>query len=252
MNALRHFLRKSPLLFDAAKAVSRRLGNRTLLYSFLTKHIPRDRDVTFIQIGAGDGLVHDPYREFILRDNLRGVLVEPLPFQFTRLRRNYSRKRNVVFLNCAVSYPPGTIQLFTLDEKFLGQNRGRDLLLLQAATSRERLLESLSIVGLRNAEKYVVELLVPGRTIEDIMAKENYSSFDCLFLDLEGYEPHVLLNLDYSVSKPKLIAYEHIYLGQSAERIQLRLEEMGFRLIKFSQDTVAVAGEWLAPSTQRR
>ena len=106
MNALRNALRHSPLLFDRAKALSRVLGNRTELYSCLAKHIPRQKHISFIQIGAADGLLHDPYREFILRKNLHGVLVEPLPAQFKRLQRNYRRKKGVSFANCAVSYPP--------------------------------------------------------------------------------------------------------------------------------------------------
>ena len=244
MNVLRRTLRRWPLLFDSTKALSRRFGNQTSLYAFLNNVIPRDDDVSFIQIGAGDGLMHDPYREFILRGNLHGVLVEPLPSQFARLQKNYSRKKNVTFANCAVSYPSQTITLFVLSEEFLAHHPGRDLILLQAATSRARLLESLAICGVLGVEDDVVELSIPARTVEQIMANQQLSSCDCLFLDLEGHESNVLLNLDYTVVRPKLIAFEHIYLEQP-QAVTDQLTKMHFRLSRFSQDTVAVGPDWL-------
>lgn len=244
MNALRRILRRWPILFDSAKTVSRQFGNRTLLYSFLSEAIPRNRPVSFLQIGAGDGLMNDPYREFILRDNLRGVLVEPLPSQFARLRRNYSRKNNVEFENCAVSYPAEPLRLFILDDDFLAQHPGRDLILLQAATSRRRLLESLAICGVSGVEEHVVELSVPAQTVEDLMAQHRLNTFDCLFLDLEGHEANVLLNLDYRSVQPKLIAFENIYL-EDPQRVNDHLRLMNFELSPFAQDTVAVHREWL-------
>jgi FkbM family methyltransferase len=242
---MRRLLRCTPLVFDATKAISRRFGNRTPLYSFLRKCIPRDRKVTFIQAGAADGLTHDPYREFILQGNLHGALVEPLPLQFRKLRRNYSRKKNVTFVNCAISYPPRAMKLFVLEEKFLARHPGREILLLQASTSREHLLSSLSIYGISGVENHILEVSVPGRSIEDIMVDAKFPSFDCIFLDLEGYEPRVLLHLDYRVVKPNVIAYEHIHLGQSTQIVRQHLELMGFSLFEFSQDTVALARRWL-------
>jgi FkbM family methyltransferase len=243
VNILRRILRRWPILFDSAKALSRRLGNRTELYSFLNDVIPRRAAVTFLQIGAGDGVMNDPYREFILRNNFRGVLVEPLASQFARLQRNYSRKKGVAFANCAVSYPPRPIKIFLLAEDFLAQHPGRDLLLLQAASSRTRLLESLSICGVSEVEEHVIEVEVPAMTAEALQAEYGFSSFDCLFLDLEGHESNVLLNLNYQSVKPKLIAYEHIYLESSAT-IENHLKAMNFVVSNFSQDTVAVSPEW--------
>lgn len=244
MNALRFYLRRSPWLFDQAKAFSRILGNRTALYSFLAQHIPRSQPTTFIQIGAADGLLHDPFREFILQKNLRGLLVEPLPFQLVRLQRNYACKRGVNFAQCAVSYPPRKLDLFILSEAFLAVHPNRDVLALQASTSREQFIESLRGCGVTGVDDNIVSVQVPGFTVEQLMDQNHLSSCDCMFLDLEGYEPEVLLNMDYTCVQPKLIAYENIYLGTRSAEVRRHLEKMDFRLFDFPQDTVAVSPRW--------
>lgn len=245
MNLFRHILRCSPSLFDTAKALSRAFGNRTDLYSCLNKHIPRNSDITFIQIGAADGLMLDPYREFILRSNMRGVLVEPLPFQFKNLQFNYRKKKEVRAINCAVAYPPQQFELFTLDEEFLAKQVGKDMLALQASFSRECFAESLRNCGAAECSQHIVGLTVPGRTVEDLMHDSKLPTFDCMFLDIEGYEPQVLLNLDYAMIKPKLIAYEHIHLDPRESRIEEHLRSLGYSVFRFSQDSVAVSSDWL-------
>jgi FkbM family methyltransferase len=196
-------------------------------------------------MGAADGLLHDPYREFIIQKNMRGMLVEPLPFQYAKLQRNYSHKRGVTFVQCAVSYPPQKMELFILREAFLATLPNREMLALQASTSRTRFIESLKQCGVPDAEEHVVSIQVPGCTVEQLMAQNNLAWCDCLFLDLEGYEPNVLLNMDYVRIKPKLIAYENIHLGERSEQIRNHLMGMHFKLFDFPQDTVAVAKEWL-------
>jgi FkbM family methyltransferase len=245
MNTLRIRLRRYPRLFDGAKWVSRKLGNRTALYSFLESHIPKHGEVTFIQAGAADGLLHDPYREFILRGNMRGVLVEPLPFQFSALKRNYAHKRNVFFENCAISYPANRIELFVLSEEFVADHPQREVLALQASTSRERFINSLSLCGAPEGWKHVMGITVYGKTIEEMMLQNGFDSFDCIFLDMEGYEPQVLLNLDFATVQPKLIVYEHVCLGASSVQIEGHLAANGFVLTRFAQDNVAVGPEWL-------
>ena len=60
--------------------------------------------VNFIQVPSNDGVTGDPINCFVNNNNWHGVLVEPIPFLFEKLKINYDqRKENLQFLNCAVS-----------------------------------------------------------------------------------------------------------------------------------------------------
>src|SRR5262245_12222347 len=73
--------------------------------SRLRAHFSSEPGVTFVQIGAYDGVAGDPIRSLVLESNgWRGVMVEPQPSAFNRLRRNYSDQASrLTFLNVAIS-----------------------------------------------------------------------------------------------------------------------------------------------------
>ena len=45
----------------------------------------------FIQVGANDGSLNDPIRQFILKNYLKGVMIEPQPKIFEKLKINYEK-----------------------------------------------------------------------------------------------------------------------------------------------------------------
>ena len=53
----------------------------------------RHPDATFVEIGSNDGEQHDHLRPLILAPRLAGVMVEPVPYVFERLRGNYAARR---------------------------------------------------------------------------------------------------------------------------------------------------------------
>jgi hypothetical protein len=85
---------------------------------------------------------------------------------------------------------------------------------------------------------------VTGHTIEELMVKHGFESFDCLFIDIEGYEPGVLLAMDYAVVRPQLIAFESLHLGPARTEVMAHLQRRGFGLFEFDQEMVAVSAEW--------
>ena len=66
-----------------------------------------DHDFFFVQIGANDGVRNDPLWETVTRLRLRGLLVEPVPDLFARLKANYSDCPNLLFEQAAVAHRAG-------------------------------------------------------------------------------------------------------------------------------------------------
>src|SRR4051812_21742835 len=62
---------------------------------------------TFVEIGSNDGDQHDFLRPYILGCDWRGAMVEPVPYVFARLARNYAGIERVALLNAAVGERDG-------------------------------------------------------------------------------------------------------------------------------------------------
>ena len=60
-----------------------------------------------IQVGANDGVHADPINKYIINFNWSGVLIEPQPEIFERLKENYKTKKNIFFENSAVTDKSG-------------------------------------------------------------------------------------------------------------------------------------------------
>src|ERR1700722_3021383 len=64
--------------------------------------VSRGVNLTFIEVGANDGRFGDPLRQYILKYQWKGVLVEPQPDIFERLKANYAGLNNrISFENVA-------------------------------------------------------------------------------------------------------------------------------------------------------
>jgi hypothetical protein len=68
----------------------------------------------FVEIGANDGEQHDHLRPMILARRWRGIMVEPVPYVFERLRTNYGGLDRVVLENVAVADEDGSRRFYHL------------------------------------------------------------------------------------------------------------------------------------------
>ncbi len=76
--------------------------------------------VTFIQVGSNDGKSGDPLNKFINSYNWEGIVIEPIPFLFEKLKKNYRNKiSNLNFLNITISADGEVFKKFySIDEKY--------------------------------------------------------------------------------------------------------------------------------------
>lgn len=90
------------------RRASRRLAGEGLLSAFADAY----PDAFFVEIGANDGEQWDHLRPFILTHAWRGVMVEPLPQAFERLRRNYDGIDRVALENAAIADHDGRMAIY--------------------------------------------------------------------------------------------------------------------------------------------
>jgi FkbM family methyltransferase len=203
-----------------------------------------------VQVGAHDGSVVDPLREELARRPWRGILVEPIPYIFDRLRARYGRNPRLILENVAIADVDGSRELYhvpeTKDDALWG---GYDAL---GSFRRDVVIKHTNLVP--DIEKRLVATMVQTLTFDSLCAKHQVENIDVVQIDTEGYDLEVLKLIDFDRWKPALVMYEHAHLN-AAEQAEARtmLERRGYRCVLDEMDTLAVLGSTLErePELQR-
>jgi len=167
----------------------------------------------FVEIGANDGEQHDHLRPLILERQWRGVMVEPVPYVFERLRRNYADVDRVAVENAAISDQDGQRPFFHLapvaDYRNEGLPQWYDGI---GSFSRASVLDHQRLIP--DIESRLVETEVPCLTFDSLVAKHGLGQVDLLLVDTEGYDYEVLRHIDLDRHRPALVIYEHYHLSE--------------------------------------
>jgi FkbM family methyltransferase len=191
----------------------------------------------FVEIGANDAEQHDHLRPFLSAGRWRGIMVEPVPYVFERLRANTAGLRGVVLENAAIADRDGELPFYHLaevnDRQREGLPRWYDGI---GSFSREAVLNHASLVP--GLEQRLVCVQVPSLTFESLCRKHEVDRVDLLLVDTEGYDHEILGNFDWTVYRPRLVVYEHYHLApEDRATMRVRLEHLGYELKEEGFDT---------------
>lgn len=138
-----------------------------------------DQNLTFVEVGALDGLLHSNTLFFERELQWRGILVEPNPVAFALLTRN---RPNCYTENAAISDYDG-IQSFTqIDGDFFGWSGLSDNMETEHRDRINRLIPNTA----------VKELDVRTMKPATLLAKYRLDHVDLLSIDTEGSEEKIL------------------------------------------------------------
>ncbi len=70
--------------------------------------LEKEKNTIIWQIGAADGILADPLRPLAVNFDPKIVMLEPNPYMFGRLQRNYARNENIQFIQAALGSACGT------------------------------------------------------------------------------------------------------------------------------------------------
>lgn len=191
------------------------------------------RDFYFVQIGANDGIRHDPLRPLVLRHRLAGLLVEPLPDIFEDLQRNYSGVPGLRFVNAAAGNASGNLRI----ARFRRDAPVHDDLHSIASADIARLRR---FARRRGVEHFIEELDVPCLSIEELLESHDVKHVDLLQLDVEGHELELLRAVFLAGFAPTIVNMEHLHLG-TEDRIQAQrlLVTHGYSYVYTGIDLIA-------------
>jgi len=203
--------------------------------SRLSEHFAEERSVKFVQIGAYDGMAGDPIRRLVLaNDCWTGVMVEPQPDAFERLKRNYAaQSQRLKFLNAAISDEPGERTLFYISE---AEKEALGL----PDSARE-----IPSFDPKHLNKHFPQAKLARRCVRTMTFEEAASllpagAVDVVVIDTEGHERTIVDTIDLDLHHVKFVMFEHKHLsGNDRRAVEGKLQERGFLLKRFGRDTVA-------------
>ena len=211
----------------AALVIRPELTDRSLLPLIVADHLLCHRDLTFMQIGAFDGVKNDDLHALIRRHRLRGVLIEPQPAAFAALQQNYRDQPQVALLNVAIDAEPGT----------------RTLYIPREGTSTVASFDRRHLVRHGIAKQEIVAHPVRCVPVGEALQMAGYQRVDLLQVDAEGYDYEILRTVDFSTLRPAIIRYEYRHLRpRDADRSVELLAAHGYRFVVEERDIVAFRG----------
>jgi FkbM family methyltransferase len=164
----------------------------------------RGKDLNFIQVGANDGEYGDPLRRYILKYPWRGILIEPQPDIYAKLRKNYAAiKDRLIFENVAIAKDVSTITMYKAPDNHPNAYKASVVSVNPKAVARQ----------LRLRMRQLKRFSVPCTSLNNIIKKYCMSHIDVLQIDAEGSDYKVISTLDLSEISPLIVQFEHGHLA---------------------------------------
>lgn len=204
----------------------------------LLGQLKEDRDIFFVEIGSNDGKLADPLYCHIIENKWSGIMVEPVKSNYDRLKANYANVPNVVFENVAISTRTEKRPFYRIrdDLPFLPKwTRGIGSFYLDIVLKHEKLITNL--------RDYIVTESVECITFDTLLQRNNVAHIDVLLIDAEGYDLELIKSINFDITRPYILVYEHKHLSLSDNVDCAKiLIEKGYCLTKHHSNTLAYQG----------
>jgi FkbM family methyltransferase len=187
-----------------------------------------------LQIGANDGVLHDPLHQHILRQGWRGALIEPLPNIYERLVANYDGVGGLTFVNAAIGDNDGDATFYYIQPEPGDPPWSHQI----GSLERDHLLSHEKWIP--NIASRVVSTTVPVMTIESLLRDLGDPQVDLVHIDAERRDLSILHQLLARKPVPSAILYEQLFISRADRKILARrFAELGYHVASGRADSFA-------------
>jgi FkbM family methyltransferase len=196
-------------------------------------------DFFFVELGACDGIIADSFHGFVIRHNLRGIVVEPLRDLYAELCANYSQCPSVIPLNLAIHRTAREIDMYRVSPD-----------VSPAATGLPSWSKGIASVDPQRHKKsgirseYITTEKVSCVSWKELIEQNQITRIDYLQIDTEGYDYEILQMIDFESLRPAIIKFEHNVSGGDMSPEQLgacvaQLIEHKYHILTLPYDAIA-------------
>ena len=228
-------MRKYPIFFllilviiNQSRAVTILPYNDSKAMLKFVKTILNQDNITIVEAGAYDG--SDTIEMHKMWPNAQIHSFEPIPALFNRLVRNVKNIKNIHYYQLALSDKTGTSVMYLSEDSWGNVNGSSSLL-----SPKEHLIYSPGAL-------FNKKINVNTITINDWVKFNNVNKINFMWLDMQGYELHALMQAENILDTVEVIVIEvefvEAYAGQYLyDDVKIWLEGRGFVLAAKSFDS---------------
>lgn len=209
------------------------------LFDIAVRELGKDKNISFVNIGAMDGCYGDTLSGYINTFDFRGLYVEPIPHLFKKLIYNTGGLHK--YENAAVFDFDGFVEMTTISTEPIDRGEIHDCFAGMSAINPPR--NGLGSESDRPVvEKYGRVVKVPCFLLETILTRHEVYTYDILQVDVEGHDYTVFKQIDFKNHKPQVIRLEYTSLDdKEIDQIVQALEREKFIYTFEHQDIVAIS-----------
>lgn len=210
-------------------------------FTLVKEYLYREgKAINFIQVGANDGVRFDDLYYSVTSGKWKGLVIEPVPETFERLKINYRGVSGVKPINIAIHPNKEFENVYHVNPEKL--YKYPDWVYGIASMLKSHLLNN----GIN--EEDICEARVECRRLDQLIADYKILDLDILQIDTEGFDCEVIKTIDFSVCKPRVIKFEWMNLSDLDKRdvsellkghsYQLYVEKDGADCVAFLKDRI--------------
>jgi len=199
---------------------------KNTLNDFLNQYSLSQPDFTVIQVGANDGITHDPIHKFIKRDQWRGVFLEPQPDIYKKyLHRIYQNSQGIKTIFAAIGHEDGYQTLYKIgfcDMRWATGLASFNLHNLKKAFKKGYVKANCNkhnITMPADPEAQITTKEIRIISPKTLMKGQQINKINLLQIDTEGYDYEVIKLFNIEKSQPKVIIYENEHLTTEQKKL---------------------------------
>ncbi|MEX0407152.1 FkbM family methyltransferase [Aquibium sp. LZ166] len=223
-------------------------GTKFLAHAAFKARFGQGRPFRMVNVGACDGALFDDVTPWLKRiPGSRAVLVEPIPYNQVRLRKNYPDTERFVIEPVAVTREKGTISVKTFDAAALESGKLPMEFIGCSTTTDTNLMSGVGAWGETDTHfqaytPYLKDIEVASDTLQDVLDRNGVDYIDAFLVDCEGADWIVFDQLDLDRYRPGMIKVELGSLRpEDVGRVLVKLTTAGYRIGIYSEDVWAFA-----------
>ena len=203
--------------------------NNFLTFHHLLKTLNHFNKINFfVQVGAHDGMMHDPLHSFLSNNEWSGILIEPQEEILKIFKNRYKNRSNLLYYTLAVHPNQPRVKLYTIKNPINYSQTGWATILSDRLSNGKSKKE----LGIKD---------VKAMPLMDIVKKSKFKMIDLLQIDTEGFDYEVLKMFNFKVFKPILVQFEYIHLSKNNYEDSINLLfSNGYITIKKKNDIIAI------------
>jgi FkbM family methyltransferase len=225
-----------PRLKNAIRAVLKTPSHIGISPAEVIEAFGPDKLNSFVSIGANDGVKNDHLKLFIDKFEWQGILIEPMPENFTKLQENFRDKKNLKLENIGIAETEGIMDFYHLKDIRPEEPDWYDQV---GSFDKETFYKNIEVVPSLLDRVGIAK--IPASRLDTVLERNGLRSVDLIMIDTEGYDYRILKTIDLSKISPKIIIFEYEWLtNYETKQAITQLTHAGYRTILNGMDCISI------------